>query len=100
MADRLHSHNGKTERAAVPTKELVLGNLSRGLKRTIEKRAKQVVAEHARAKLDEGKVRGMRQKWANGERSMKTLARMFQCSESNVYMVVHNRTWRHVKIAP
>ncbi len=53
------------------------------------------ITNHA-AKLDEQKVREMRQLWCGEELPVHEIAARFGVGRSTVYAAVTRRTWRHV----
>lgn len=99
IAAKLHSANGSTIHSSVTTKIVNLAERPRALNRAIEKRAKTNGPRRTseRAHLNEGQVRGIKQRWANGEHNQTVLAREFGCSPANINMIVTGRTWKHVK---
>lgn len=48
------------------------------------------------AKLREGDVRKIRQKYATGEFSQRQLARIFRVAKSSIGAIIHGKTWSHV----
>lgn len=51
-------------------------------------------SRHPNAKLDERKVREIRRRHAAGERQVN-LAREFGVCYDSIWLIVHNRTWKH-----
>lgn len=74
---------------------LFLGTVKDNAADMVLKRRQSHGAKHYKAKLNESKISSIRNSYAGGGATYKTLAEQFKVSPGNIWFIIKGHTWKH-----